>query len=345
MSASVTRPELIEAVIPWANGSDLAWLAERRKYRIPKNADESSARYRTWGLLELCLLSLLRNADWLCRITIVTSGKEPSNLAEIQEVNPAIPIRIVREEEFIPHRYLPTFSAFTVESCLHLIPDLTERFLLLNDDMYFERPSSREDYLSPSGLTIFSREFESSAVLFRSSEEQLRAGRWFNELTLSGMWRRIRRRINAHSDQFSQAIRRSKRLYRSKFSGGSAITPAHFPIVLKKADLKILSEMFAEEFDLCRQDRFRGPNAIDMHCMALNYAVDQGNVFFRPRLQLFIQLRSESPHMQEELNESAKYSVVCINDDVRGEVPADLARMVEQFVRSRCDRFRSGNFE
>ena len=55
-------------------------------------------------------------------------------------------MRLVRHEEYIPKRYLPTFNSNVIELWLHQIPDLGEHFVLFNDDMYLTAPVKPEDF-------------------------------------------------------------------------------------------------------------------------------------------------------------------------------------------------------
>jgi hypothetical protein len=42
----------------------------------------------------------------------------------------------VKHEDYIPKKYLPTFSANPIELNLHRIPELSEQFIFFNDDMF-----------------------------------------------------------------------------------------------------------------------------------------------------------------------------------------------------------------
>ncbi len=337
----------VEAVIPWANGSDAQWLAERHRCEVPTRlCQESPARYRTWGLIDLCLSSILRNVDWVTRITIVTAGSGPPNLGTIQRINPTIPIRVVAEQDFVPSQYLPIFNAFCIESLLHLIPDLTEEFLLVNDDMYFEKPTAMQEYLTQDNRILYCDNRRRSDTFFCTDEERRRHGRWFNELTVAGLLRRARSRLGLTRrpvDLFGLAIERTKHLYLSRFPKENFQLIPHFPIIYRKQDLQLMSDTFHREFESCRQEKFRGPNAIDMQHLAFNYAVNRRLTDTTHKAQLFIPLRLNNKFMGEELALSREYAIVCINDEVDGleAIPSELQNLVELFVKQRCDEFAS----
>ena len=69
----------------------------------------------------------------------VTCGQKPDWL---DESNPKL--RLVDHKEYIPSEYLPTFQSNTIELNLHRIPDLSEHFVLFNDDTFLLRPVKPE---------------------------------------------------------------------------------------------------------------------------------------------------------------------------------------------------------
>ena len=53
---------------------------------------------------------------------------------------------MVRHEEFIPKEYLPTFNSNVIELNLHRIKDLSEKFVLFNDDLFILKDTTEEDF-------------------------------------------------------------------------------------------------------------------------------------------------------------------------------------------------------
>lgn len=110
----------VEAVLLWADDTDAAWLAARARHRpASRFYHEDGCRYRSWALIDLCLASMLKNAPWISRITIISPGRAPARLEEIQAINPSIPIRVVPEEEIVPERYLPQYNVFALQTFFH----------------------------------------------------------------------------------------------------------------------------------------------------------------------------------------------------------------------------------
>lgn len=129
----------IDFVIIWVDGSDPEWLAEKAKYAPPAHTDSRPERYRDWELLPYWFRGVEKFAPWVNRIHFVTWGHIPGWL------NTSHPkLNIVRHEDYIPEKYLPTFSANPIELNLHRIKGLSENFVYFNDDMFIIAPVSKE---------------------------------------------------------------------------------------------------------------------------------------------------------------------------------------------------------
>ena len=147
--------EKIDFVQMWVDGSDRAWLAEKRKYEkagdtVSSNDIDATAdwRYRDYGLLKYWFRAVERFAPWVNRVFLVTCGQKPDWL---DESNPKL--RLVDHKEYIPAGYLPTFNSNTIEMNLHRIADLSEQFVLFNDDMFLLKPVKPEFFFK-KGLPV-----------------------------------------------------------------------------------------------------------------------------------------------------------------------------------------------
>lgn len=133
----------IDFVIMWVDGNDPEWQEEKSKYdkSISENADGSIYRYRDFGLLKYWFRGIEFNADWVNNIYFVTWGHIPNWL----NVNHP-KLKIIKHKDYIPGEYLPTFSANTIENNLFRIKDLSENFVLFNDDFYILDKVEKKDF-------------------------------------------------------------------------------------------------------------------------------------------------------------------------------------------------------
>lgn len=124
--------EKIDFVILWVDGADPNWKKERMLFR-PENSNNGTSdnRYRDWDLMRYWFRGVERFAPWVNKIFFVTNGQVPVwlNIDHPQ-------LRLVKHRDYIPEKYLPTFNSNVIELWLHQIPDLGERFVLFNDDMF-----------------------------------------------------------------------------------------------------------------------------------------------------------------------------------------------------------------
>lgn len=97
------------------------------------DADISASRFADNEELKYSLRSVEKHAPWVRNIFIVTNGQIPSWL---NLDNPRLKI-VTHQELFLNKSHLPTFSSPAIESHLHRIPGLSQKFIYLNDDVMF----------------------------------------------------------------------------------------------------------------------------------------------------------------------------------------------------------------
>lgn len=134
--------EPIDFVMLWVDGADPAWQAERAAYRPDRSNNGSDEnRYRDWDLLRYWFRGVERFAPWVHRVYFVTWGHCP---AWLNRAHPKL--TVVRHSDYIPPECLPTFNSNVIELYLHRIPELSEQFVLFNDDMFLTAPVRPEDF-------------------------------------------------------------------------------------------------------------------------------------------------------------------------------------------------------
>lgn len=131
----------IDFVIPWVDGGDPVWRAEKAKYAPKTDGDAREIRFRDWENLQYCFRSIEKFAPWVNRVHFITWGHLPSWM---NTDNPKL--NIVRHEDYIPPQYLPTFSSHPIELNLHRIEGLAEHFVYFNDDIFLINNVSEEDF-------------------------------------------------------------------------------------------------------------------------------------------------------------------------------------------------------
>jgi len=131
----------IDVVIPWVDGNDPNWQAEKNKYSGIKSTDNSSARYRDWNNLQYIFRGIEKFWPWVNNVFLITCGQKPTWLNTKCEK-----LRLVNHTDYMPDEFLPTFNSKTIELNLHRIEELSEHFIYLNDDFFPIRPLNAIDF-------------------------------------------------------------------------------------------------------------------------------------------------------------------------------------------------------
>ncbi|MCQ0090534.1 stealth conserved region 3 domain-containing protein [Roseovarius sp. M141] len=145
----------IDAVIMWVDGEDEIFRRQYANYAgmVPKAArrHEVAGRHRNSGELVYCLRGIHAHMPWIDRIHIVTSGQIPDGL---NFNDPKLNL-VIHSDIFPDLSVLPTFNSFAIDSCLHRIPGLSEKFVRFSDDFLVINPVVPEVLLGADGQGHF----------------------------------------------------------------------------------------------------------------------------------------------------------------------------------------------
>ncbi|XP_004675811.1 PREDICTED: N-acetylglucosamine-1-phosphotransferase subunits alpha/beta [Condylura cristata] len=111
-----------------------------------QDEDVSPSRFEDNEELRYSLRSIARHAPWVRNIFIVTNGQIPSWL---NLDNPRVTI-VTHQDIFQNLSHLPTFSSPAIESHIHRIEGLSQKFIYLNDDVMFGKDVWPDDFYSHS---------------------------------------------------------------------------------------------------------------------------------------------------------------------------------------------------
>ena len=171
----------VDVVYAWVDGSEEAHAGRRRQYAAmladshAENLDP--ARFRDNGELRYSLRSLEQFAPWVNRIHIVSDSQTPPWL-DVSHPR----IAMVRHEDVIPERHLPTFNSHVIESRLHRIPGLSEHYLYFNDDFFLTNRAEKGDFFTANGLPFLFCDWRRSRRLGYCANPTPHAASWFNTI-------------------------------------------------------------------------------------------------------------------------------------------------------------------
>ena len=154
MSFLATEPP-IDIVYLWVDGKDPVWRAKRQQAALRMSASEAQAlapfgnvegRFRDNDELRYSLRALERFFPGHGHVYLVTDGQTPSWL------RPCNGLTVVSHQALLPADRLPTFDSANIESYIHRIPGLSERYFYLNDDVFFGAPVQLEHWFWQGGF-------------------------------------------------------------------------------------------------------------------------------------------------------------------------------------------------
>jgi hypothetical protein len=154
-STSGPAHDAVDIVYLWVDGSDPAWRRKRQQAQQQLAPDQSQdmavygnveGRFRDNGELRYSLRALERFFPQHGHVYIVTDGQKPDWLGEHPQIT------IVDHRDLIPAHCLPTFDSCHIESYIHRIPGLSERYFYFNDDVFFGAPVRLSDWFWEGGV-------------------------------------------------------------------------------------------------------------------------------------------------------------------------------------------------
>lgn len=266
----------IDFVVLWVDGADPDWQRQRAQY-APETADNGSDpnRFRDWDLMRHWFRCVERFAPWVNRVFFVTNGQVPPWLG------PDHPkLRLVSHSDYIPAEFLPTFNSNVIELWLHNIPDLSEHFVLFNDDMFLTAPVEPEDFFV-DGLP---RESALLDMATAASSDDCLPHMLINNGAVLNMHFRKKEVLRRQASKFF-TLRYGKDLMRNvllaPFQYFSTFRDPHLPSSHRKSTFR---QVWAEESALltaCSRNRFRSKTDLT-HWLMKCWAICEGNFMVRP---------------------------------------------------------------
>lgn len=147
--------ERIDIVYLWVDGNDPVWRTKRQRaadtlHAHPRMAAYANVegRFRDNDELRYSLRALEQFFPDHGHIYVVTDAQSPTWLATVPGIT------VVDHSDLIPAAALPTFDSGHIESYIHLIAGLSERYFYLNDDVFFGAPVDLSDWFWTGGVCV-----------------------------------------------------------------------------------------------------------------------------------------------------------------------------------------------
>ncbi|WP_434278270.1 Stealth CR1 domain-containing protein [Acinetobacter sp. CE-15] len=151
----------LDIVIAWVDGNDVELKRKRQQYLTGGDASDavSDTRFASNDEIYYNIASILKYVPFCRHIFIVTDNQQPEFLNEFvaQGLCDTNKIRVVDHREIFAGytQFLPTFNTRSIESMLWNINGLSDYFIYLNDDFFFNSPAQIEDFLESNKIVTY----------------------------------------------------------------------------------------------------------------------------------------------------------------------------------------------
>ncbi|PNK59482.1 Stealth CR1 domain-containing protein [Psychrobacter sp. FDAARGOS_221] len=161
-----------DLVLTWVDGDDPVLNKKRAPYLqqddIPSNAI-SPTRFNSVNEIYYNVASILKYVPFCRHIYIVTDGQKPKFIDDFvtEGICDKDKIQIIDHKQIFDgyEQYLPTFNSLSIETMLWNIPGLTDYFISLDDDFFFNSPAQVSDFIDSNGNIIIRGHWRKKTIL------------------------------------------------------------------------------------------------------------------------------------------------------------------------------------
>lgn len=298
----------IDVVYTWVDGDDPDWQQLKARFsgqvKVARRVVHDE-RFRSRDELRYSLRSLHQFAPWIRRIHIVTAGQQPEwlNLSHPK-------INLVSHEDIYRNtEWLPTFNSSGIETQLHHVAGLADRFIYFNDDFFLGQLCDPIDFFAPNGVLKF---FPSDQRAYEPD-------------------------IDGASEEYIQADKNAIKLMKTTFRSSGRAIMSHVPYPADRSLLAEMEERFQKQFDSCAASRFRSSK--DLRPIAFfqyHYGFQTGRA--QPARISHRYLALWKPMIDEQLakvESSRAFKTFCVNDvGLQEERLDEVNELVGNFLES-----------
>ncbi len=236
----------IDLVYTWVDGDDPEWIKKKNKYSYNRNTVNDKTRFTSINELKYSLRSVDKYANWINNIYIVVDDDQKPIWLNINHPK----IHLVKHSDIFPDKsHLPTFNSLSIECHLHRIPNLTENFIYMNDDVFFGKYISKNDFYKDNKLSYF---FNGNCVYNLNTIKDAEYNGHY------GAWNKTQRLV---INNITENISCQK----------------HGGIILKKSNFRDVKQMFPNEFTETSKSRFRSHDNIVPNGLAYQYGLKKND--------------------------------------------------------------------
>ena len=139
--------EPIDVVYTWVDDSFAGYREVLNQYVADQHDTNPNRTRDNLDIIRFSMRSLARNLPQLRKIHFVSCRPQVPDWLDVDHPK----IEIVHHDQLMAPEVMPTFNSMCIVSHLHLIPDVTRRFLYVEDDMLIKSPKALDAMFAPDG--------------------------------------------------------------------------------------------------------------------------------------------------------------------------------------------------
>ncbi len=301
-----------DVVFTWVDDAFPGYLESLNEYSTDKRDLNPNRTRDNLDLIRYAMRSVARYLPEARRIYLFTC--RPQVPTWLNTDHPKI--RLVHHDEVISRDDLPTFSSFAIVSHLHLLPDLTQRFVYFEDDFLANSPNLLNALSDDDGQPVvhFGRHWIAPAAKLNTKT----------------------------SSPWNLALANADGLLSERFRPGPRRQAIHGPQLFDRDIWAAAIADFPDVFKATRKARFRAGNGIPPEQFIPHYAVETGQAELAPMKQArkvegYVSLENFLPWtwMQLKTVERRNPSSIALNDSFGDNPNTRVERLVKRWLQLR----------
>ncbi len=253
------KDDKIDFVILTVDGNDPVWRKKKNSYLGIDEGDDRDIRYRDWENLQYLFRGIEEFTPWVNKVFLVTDHQPPKWINKDHEK-----LVLVNHDEFIPEKYLPTFSSHPIEHNLFRIKGLSEQFVYFNDDTFIMKELEPTDFFKdglpcdfPVEVPLLAHDMMFSHTIINN---MLLVNRNFKR---NSTLRKQKRKFYSRKNKSGRL--QNKRLKKLKTNRFFGFKNYHMPNPFLKSSMKAVWELNYNILDETCCNKFRSDNDVNQY--------------------------------------------------------------------------------
>lgn len=240
----------IDFVVTWVDDGDPKWQLKRSQYISgERTLMNNEVRYRDYGTLRYWFRAVEKYAPWVHKVFVITDNQFPDWLDENNDK-----IVFVNHNDYIDEKYLPTFNSDVIELNIANIRNLSEKFVLFNDDVFLNDFVTEKDFFK-GGLPVDTGTFQPTMPTSEFTHVVL------NDLLLINKWFDKKNVLKSHKTKLYSKKYGLKRLISAAtclpFNKIIGFYDSHITTPYLKSNFKKVILMAKDDVEQTNKNKFR----------------------------------------------------------------------------------------